>query len=135
MKIHVIDNIGLIAQIVEAFAADVAVYDDEIQALNAAEQQQPALIFLNLALRGLESAAYIRLLLSVSSSSNIVLIGENADDEAVFSCLLAGAKGYEERQPLPAYLDKLIRVVLDGEAWVSRKRVAGLLDAVRERLH
>lgn len=133
MKIHVIDNAGQIPPLLSAVEADIAVYSDEIQALNAAEQQQPELILLNFAVRGRETPDYIGLLLTAGANTRVVVIGDNTSEEQVFCCVLAGAIGYQERQQLQEYLTKMIKVIAEGEAWISRKMIARLLIELRRR--
>jgi len=132
MKIQVIDNIGQIQPLLLMAEADVAFFSDEIQALNAAEQLQPGLILLNFALRGSETADYTNLLLAASPASNIIIIGDDLHEDQIVNCVLAGAKGYQNSRSLAAYIDKMIRVVAAGEAWLSRKLVAYLLDAIHQ---
>lgn len=132
MKIQVIDNIGQIQPLLLMAEADVAFYSDEIQALNAAEQHRPGLILLNFALRGSETADYTNLLLSASPASNIVIIGDDLHEEQIVNCVLAGAKGYQNSRSLAAYINKMIHAVAAGEAWLSRKIVAYLLDAIHQ---
>jgi DNA-binding NarL/FixJ family response regulator len=130
MKIQVIDNIGQIQPLMLMAEADVAFYSDEIQALNAAEQLQPNIILLNFALRGSQTADYTNLLLAASPTSNIVIIGDDLHEEQILHCVLAGAKGYQNSLSLAAYINRMIYAVAAGEAWLSRKIVAYLLDAI-----
>ena len=131
MKIHVIDNTGRIQPLLLATEADVTFFSDEIQALNAVDAQMPGLILLNYALRGEETAEYIDLLVSRCSASSIVVIGDDLGDGQVLKCLLAGAKGYQTSRDLAAYIKKIVKVVADGEAWITRRMTARLLDAIR----
>ncbi|MDX8126186.1 response regulator transcription factor [Methylomonas sp. BW4-1] len=130
MKIQVIDNIDQIQPLMLMAEADVAFYSDEIQALNAAEQLQPNIILLNFALRGSQTPDYTNLLLAASPTSNIVIIGDDLHEEQILHCVLAGAKGYQNSQSLAAYINRMIHAVATGEAWLSRKIVAYLLDAI-----
>ncbi|WP_020484870.1 response regulator transcription factor [Methylomonas sp. MK1] len=130
MKIQVIDNIGQIQPLMLMAEADVAFYSDEIQALNAAEQLQPNIILLNFALRGSKTPDYTNLLLAASPTSNIVIIGDDLHEEQILHCVLAGAKGYQNSLSLAAYINRMIHAVAAGEAWLSRKIVAYLLDAI-----
>jgi DNA-binding NarL/FixJ family response regulator len=132
MKIQVIDNIGQIQPLMLMAEADVAFYSDEIQALNAAEQLQPSMILLNFALRGSETADYTNLLLTASPASNIVIIGDDLHEEQILHCVLAGAKGYQNSLSLATYINRMIRAVAAGEAWLSRKIVAYVLDAIHQ---
>lgn len=131
MKIHVIDNAGQIQPMLLMAEADVSFYSDEIQAINAAEAQAPGLILLNFAVRGGETAGYIDLLISISPTTNIVVIGDNLSEEDVLGCLLVGAKGYQNSQELAVYIKKIIKVIAAGEAWISRRLTGRLLDAIR----
>ncbi len=84
-------------------------------------------------MRGSETAGYIDLLLSHSPATSIVVVGDNLQDEEVLGCLLAGAKGYQNSGQLSSYIGKIVQVILDGEAWVSRRMTARLLDAIRQQ--
>lgn len=133
MKIYVIDNIDQILPELLISASDVSIFSDEIQAINAIEHKIPDIILLNYSVRGKDTPRYIDLILSISPSSNIILIGESLTDEQVLACLLLGAKGYQNFRDLSAYIDKLIKVVGSNEAWISRKLTAKLIDAIRQQ--
>lgn len=111
---------------------EVVFYADEIQALNAAEQLQPNLILLNFALLGGDTPDYTNMLLAASPTSNIVIIGEDLHDEQILHCVLAGAKGYQNRLSLATYINRMIHAVDAGEAWLSRKIVAYVLNAIQQ---
>ena len=132
MNILVIDNAGWLALLLAELGLEVLSVADEVQALNAAEQQKPEIIFLDYANRGDQTPEYISLLLDVSDGSKLVVIGENIDEDDVFRCLLMGANGFQDKQQLPYYINKLVKVVADGEAWVSRKMVARILSTLRQ---
>lgn len=131
MKFLVIDNTEQIAPLLFDSNAEVLCFADEIQALNAVEQQQPELIFLDYGLLCEQTPEYIRLLLEVSEISKLVVIGNNISEDEVFRCLLMGAQGYQDSEQLPEYIDKLAKAIMLGEAWVSRKMVARVLEAIR----
>jgi len=131
MKILVIDNAEIIASKLFATDVEVVFHTDEILGLKAAEQH-PQLILLNFLLRSEQTPDYIRLLLAAAPAASLVVVGENIVEDDIFRCLLAGGKGYQEAESLPIYLHKMIRVMSQGEAWVSRKMVIKLLDAIRE---
>ena len=131
MKIFVIDQTGKIQSQFLIAESNTAYYSDEIQALNAVELQLPELVLLDYALRGEDTAEYVDLLLSRSPSTSIVLIGDNLADDQVLACLLVGAKGYQNIEELAHYAGKIIRVVGAGEAWITRRMTARLLDAIR----
>ena len=130
MKILVIDNAGQLASFFLGIDAELNYFADEIKALNAAEKQKPELIFLNYVVRGWQTPEYIQLLLEVSAATKVVVIGNNTSEDDVFRCLLTGAKGYQETGQLSHYIDKLVHVVAQGEAWISRKMVARAFQAI-----
>ena len=133
MKIHVIDNAGQIQPLLLMTEADVNFYSDEIQALNAVDAQSPGLVLLNFALRGKETADYVDLLVSRSPSTSVVVVGDDLVDDQVLGCLLGGAKGYQNSRELAEYAEKLIKAIAAGEAWISRRMTARLLDAIRQQ--
>jgi len=132
MKIHVIDDVGLISSHLLMTESDVEFYSDEIQALNAAEQRCPDLVLLNYSVRDQHTPEYVALLLNASPGTRVVVVGDGLSDDAIIYCLLAGAKGYQNGLQLKDYLDRLIKAVAAGEAWVSRKLVTHLLDVLRQ---
>lgn len=132
MKIHVIDDAGLISSHLLMTESDVEFFSDEIQALNAVEQRQPDLVLLNYSVRDQHTPEYVALLLNACAGARVVVVGDGLSDDAIIYCLLAGAKGYQNGPQLKDYLDRLIKAVTAGEAWVSRKLVAHLLDVLRQ---
>ncbi len=133
MKIHVIDNAGQIQPLLLTAEDDVTFYSDEIEALNAVELLLPGLVLLNFAVRGTETASYVDLLLSYSPATSIVVVGDDLQDEEVLGCLLVGAKGYQNSRQLPIYIGKIIQAIAGGQAWISRRMTARLLDAIRQQ--
>jgi DNA-binding NarL/FixJ family response regulator len=131
MKIHVIDNTGRMQPQLLMTEADVTFFNDEILALNAVEKQLPGLILLNFALRGEETANYVEMLISQCPTTKIVVVGNELSDEQVLDCLVAGAKGYQNIRDLPQYIEKIIKVIALGEAWITRRMTAYLLDYIR----
>lgn len=132
VKVHVIDNVGKIPAALLMSTADVVCYVDEIVALNAAELHKPAIILLAFELRGNNTASYVSHLLAASPLTSIVVVGDGLNDEQVLKCLLAGAKGYQDSGKLESYLDRMLRAIAAGEAWVGRKMVGRLLDEIHQ---
>lgn len=133
MKILVIDNAGQISDcLAEVEAEQLGCCGDEIQALNALEQLQPELVFLNYALRGEQTHDYIRLIVKTLPTVSLVVVGKQTAQDSVLRCLLSGAKGFQELRELRYYSIRLVQAINRGEAWVSRRMVASLLDAVRQ---
>ena len=131
INVLIIDNAEEIKPVLSGTVANIALYTDEVQALNALEKKRFSVILLNYAVRKEETAEYIRLILKASMDCKIVVIAEELSQEKILNCLTAGAKGYQENKQLDCYVDKLIKVVDAGEAWISRYMVAVLLDTLR----
>ena len=131
ISVLIIDKAEQIKPIVSDSIADLSLYIDEIQALNAIENKQPSVVLLNYAVREEETADYIKLILKVSIDCKIVVIANELSQENILNCLIAGAKGYQEINQLSIYADKLIKVIDAGEAWITRRMVAILLEILR----
>jgi hypothetical protein len=61
----------------------------------------------------------------------LVIIGAQIKEDEVIQCMIAGAKGFQEQAQLSFYAERLIQAILKGEAWLSRKSVARLIDSIR----
>ena len=129
INVYIIDNLNEIE--LSLVKANMTYFNDEIKALNAIEQEQPSVVLLNYAFLKEGTAEYIRVILAVSPKSNIVIIGDGLDDVRILSCLIIGAQGYQQLKQINEYAERLIEVVDAGEAWITRRMVSTLLDALR----
>lgn len=132
MKILIIDNTGQISASLAEVEAEFDCLANEIQAFNILERLRPELVFLRYALRGEQTPDYIRLVVNALPAASVIVVGEQTSEEGVLQCLLSGAKGFQELQDLRYYSFRLVQAVSRGEAWVSRRVVASLLDSVRQ---
>lgn len=131
ITVQIIDNTGQIESGISETDVSVSVYEDEIQALNNADGIQPSVILLHYKLRNEQTSEYISLLRGVYSECKIVVLADELSEDVIIDCLLAGAKGYLELKQLNAYGNKLVKVVAAGEAWISRRMIAIVLDQLR----
>ena len=131
INVLIIDNSEQLKLALSDTAAKMSPYIDEVQALNAVEKKQPSVVMLNYAVRKEETAEYIKLILDVSADCKIVVVADELSQEKILKCLIAGAKGYQEIKQLEFYAEKLIKVIDAGEAWITRRMVAILLDNLR----
>ena len=131
IDVQVID----IGEGIQRFIADqsleICVYQDEIKALLAVERDKPRVVVLHYGLRGPATPEYIALLNAASPDSKILFIAPELNDQEVLNCLISGAQGYLPKSDLARFLNKAIRSVRKGEAWLSR-RLHGL---ILEKLH
>jgi DNA-binding NarL/FixJ family response regulator len=133
MKIYVIDNTGQIQTDLLISQPNTRFFSDEIQAVNAVDEQSPDLILLHYHVRNKETARYIDLLLTISPTSDIILLGDHLTEDQIVHCLLQGAKGYQNITDLATYIDKIIKVISEGEAWISRRLTSCMMTAIRKQ--
>jgi DNA-binding NarL/FixJ family response regulator len=129
--------IGITEQLKQAVEDEgmcVSFCDDEVQALNATEKEKSPVILLDYRVRKAETDEYIKLLLDVSADSKVVVIANELNDKDIFACLIAGARGYQNINGLSEYAVKMIKVVDAGEAWITRRMVAKLLDVLMQEM-
>lgn len=131
IDVLVIDKTNQIKSALSAVAAEN--FDDEVKALNAAENMASPVIFLNFNVMQEQTGEYIRLLLKVNLNSKIVLIAEELGEKDVLSCLLDGAMGYQQLDQLSGYAERLVAAMEAGEVWITRRMTATLLDSLRKR--
>lgn len=130
-NILLIDATDSIGHFIDDKGLSVSICDDEIKALGAAESLKPSIIILHYGIRENGTAEYIRLLTSVSKNSKIILIAPKLTDDEVMTLLIAGAQGYLQTDQLAQYINKAIKVIDEGEAWISRRLTALVLNRLR----
>ncbi|MDX2424953.1 MAG: DNA-binding response regulator [Cycloclasticus sp.] len=133
IDVLIIDKTDQIKSALLVPEANIASFDDEVKALNAVETKVSAVVLLNYSVMQEQTAEYIKVVLKVSSSSKIVVIADELSEEETLNCLLAGAKGYQQLDLLKDYARKLVTVMDAGEAWITRRMTATLLDALRRQ--
>ena len=113
--------------------ANIQTFSDEVKGLNVIEEGSSAVVLLHYNVREEQTAEYIRLILKMCSQSKVVVVADELSEECVLNCLLAGAQGYQQLDQLGGYADRLVTVIDAGEAWISRRMTATLLDALRQQ--
>jgi DNA-binding NarL/FixJ family response regulator len=100
--------------------------ENEVSTLNNMVPGQSSLVLL----RYQESVTVnlIRVLLKANPQANIVVVAPQLAEQKIIDCVLAGAKGYQNADTLKDYSSRLLAAIKGGEAWVSRKLVAKLID-------
>lgn len=124
-------NSGIIRFIKDNLIEVLAMHQDAINALNFASQKKPEVILLSYEVGQGNSDYLINSLLKQTPKSRIILFGDGVSNDGVLDCLTAGAKGYLSSQYFEKFLNKAIKAVYLGEAWISRKMVGVLFDRLR----
>ncbi len=131
-SVYIVDNDDEIRSAGGRELAAAIVCDNEIQAMNAMERGEPAIILLHYAVRKRESAEFVELLKTANPAAEIVVIGEGQSEQEIVECIMAGANGYQAISSLARYVRKMVQVVVAGEAWISRKMVAAIIASWRK---
>jgi DNA-binding NarL/FixJ family response regulator len=131
MDIVIIDQQETLAHLLPADRLTVRFFDDPLAAFQFLETSKPAIVFVGFELLKSDAFRYIEYLYRIIPDSPIILTAGKLEDDKILGCLERGARGYLEINEAEKFIEKLISVVLNGEAWVSRQLVAKLL----QRLH
>jgi DNA-binding NarL/FixJ family response regulator len=127
IDVFVIDNENAIARFIDQDKATITIYENEIRALNAVESSKPSIIIVNYNIHKSATMELVSLLFKASLQSKIVLIAPELSDDEILNYLVIGTKGYLQIDEVEKFINKLIRVITDGEAWISRRMVSKLL--------
>ncbi|MGJ0514925.1 MAG: DNA-binding response regulator [Methylomicrobium sp.] len=131
MDIVIIDHQETLARLIPTDRLTVRFFDDPVAAYLFIETSRPAIVFVSFELLKDDAFRYIEYLYRLIPDSPIILTAGQLEDDKILDCLASGARGYLEINEAEKFIVKLIGVVLNGEAWVSRRLVAKLL----RRLH
>ncbi len=131
IDVLVIDKTEQIKTLLLMEKLGVEVFGNEVKALNVIEQRSSPVVLLHYNVREQQTEDYIRLIMQASSNSKVVVVADELDENSVLKCLLAGAKGYQEMNQLDHHAEKMIAVMDAGEAWITRRMTATLLDSLR----
>ncbi|MEC4747636.1 hypothetical protein [Methylomicrobium sp. Wu6] len=131
MDIVIIDHQETLAHLLRSGRLTVRFFDDPLVAYRCIETAKPAIVFVGFDLLKDDTPPYISYLYRIIPDSPIILTAGRLDDRSILDCLAAGARGYLERNDAEKFIDKLISAVLNGEAWISRRLVAKLLQRLQ----
>lgn len=134
-SVYVLDSNNEIFASVDGALNYALICDNEVQLLNEMERSGFAIVLLHHIVRHQETAAFIELLKTTNPAVEIVVIVGNQQDEEIMAYILAGANGYQNVATLGRYVEKMLRVITNGEAWISRKMVARLIAHWRKNIH
>jgi DNA-binding NarL/FixJ family response regulator len=90
-------------------------------------EMAPAVVFLDLALPGLGGLAGVTAIQRLHPAAKIVVLAGRPDERQAVFALLAGARGYCDRNLSASLIKKANEVVQRGEIWIPRSVVPLLL--------
>ncbi len=131
--VYIIDTHSPISANKYASTHTVKHCDNEVNAMNLLADCDPAVVLLNFSVRSAGTAEYIELLSQANPSLKIIVVGNNLADKDIIPCIYAGAIGYQNENKLAHFFSKMIAVVQAGEAWVSRRLIAAIVDNWRQQ--
>ena len=111
--------------------ACIQTIDDEVKTLNVIDKAASVVVLLHYNVRKKQTEEYIKLIVNTNAKSKVVVIADKLDEETVLACLLAGAQGYQSLSELKQYSNKLLAAMNAGEAWITRRMTATLLETLR----
>jgi two-component system NarL family response regulator len=88
---------------------------------------RPAVVFLDLALPGLSGLDGVPDIQRLNPRARLVLLASSPSERQAVFALVAGARGYCDRNIAPSQVKKAVEVVQRGEIWIGRHVVPHLL--------
>lgn len=88
---------------------------------------RPAVVFLDLALPGLSGLDGVPDIQRLNPRARLVLLASSPSERQAVFALVAGARGYCDRNIPPSLVKKAVEVVQRGEIWIGRHVVPHLL--------
>ncbi len=95
-------------------------------------EKKPRVLIMDFAEQAEVSLGLIRMINIKNEAGKILLISNFTDEELILDGVTVGAKGYLEQEACGVFLVKAIEAIALGEAWLSRKTVAALLERLAE---
>ena len=110
----------------------IIAHDNDLNAaVKSSESHQPNIILLDYNFLKKQSSLFVKSLSRVSSKSKILMLGNRLQENQLMECLVAGIYGYLDEKDFERFFVKAIRAVDSGEAWVSRRIIAKLIESIR----
>jgi DNA-binding NarL/FixJ family response regulator len=97
----------------------VAEAGDGREGLRLIEIHRPDVVLMDIMMPGLNGLDTAARLARTSSSTRVIMLSMNADEDSVLQTLRAGAVGYLVKTADPAELERAIRAVVRGETFLS----------------
>src|SRR2546425_3526081 len=110
----------------------VGAANDGDEALKLVEELEPDLLLLDLAMPRMTGLTTLRELRDRSLSARTILLTASVTKAEIVTALQLGARGVVLKESASELLFRSIRVVMDGQYWVGRDRVADLVTTLRE---
>jgi DNA-binding NarL/FixJ family response regulator len=104
------------------------------EALEVTRRVEPNILLLDLAMPGLPGLEVLRALSGSSLATRTILLTANIEREEVVKALQLGARGLVMKDSATQLLLKAMRMVMEGQYWIGRESVSGLVDTLRTQM-
>ena len=105
------------------------------EAIDEADRSRPDLIVMDVRLADGSGIEATREILAEHPKTRVIMLTSFADDEALFSSIMAGASGYVLKQVAGGELVRAIRAVGAGESLLDPAVTTSVLDRLRKGKH
>jgi len=127
---HAITRAGIIFSLKESKEIDVVgEAADGRSAIEVISRLQPQVVLMDIRLPGMDGIEATRVIKSQLAGTRVVMMTSYADDQSLFSSLLAGADGYCTKETKPADIVTAIRCAAIGAAWLDPEVAGRALNA------
>jgi DNA-binding NarL/FixJ family response regulator len=102
---------------------------DGLEAVRLAHLHQPDFMLLDMELPGLRGDGVLHRVLQALPNMRVLVLSSHNDHEYIKSMLAGGALGYVLKEEAPAHLLQAIRLVMQGETWISPRVAEKIIPA------
>jgi DNA-binding NarL/FixJ family response regulator len=136
-RVLIVDNYALLREGVASLLAsqpDLTVVgraESGQQAIEMARALKPDLVLMDLTMPGMSGTEATRHLLQAAPECKVIMLSDEDDEDRLFEAVHYGAMGYVLKRTATETLVPMVRRVLRGEAALSGRMAAKMLDAFR----
>jgi len=107
---------------------------DGHEALHVTRQLEPDMLLLDFTMPGAPCLEVLRSLTATPLATRTLLLTADIEPDEIVKALQLGARGVVMKDSASELLMKAIRVVMDGQYWIGRESVAGLVETFRTQM-
>jgi two-component system, NarL family, response regulator DevR len=111
----------------------VGLATDGLEALRLFSRLRPDVVLLDLMLKGESGVDICKSLLENDPEANVVILTTFLDEDKLFQCIIAGARGYVIKDVEPDELKKIIRGVAEGQSILDPQITSPVMQRLRRQ--
>lgn len=104
------------------------------QTVEIARQLEPDMLLLDLVMPGVHCFEVLRSLTATALPTRTILLTASIEPDEIDQALQLGVRGVVMKDAASQLLIKAIRLVMAGQYWIGRERVAGLIETFRTQM-